>query len=150
MCCAQWETFSGPVRVRCRFRTFVHRGSWEKPGKPDIGHERNWTSFDKDSSRRVENITTLRESPCVSGCRGYSSPSPRTDSGELTFVARKGWKRKIGRQLHPRLCSRAVCPDDGYQFCSNRRSNVSRLRFWPNTRYRINGWGFNAGWQLIS
>lgn len=63
MCCAQWETFSGPVRsvaifVRCTPRVMG------KPGKPDIGHERNWTSFDKGSSRRVENITT-REPSCM-------------------------------------------------------------------------------------
>lgn len=63
MCCAQWETFSGPVRsvaifVRCTSRVMG------KPGKPDIGHERNWDSFDKGSSRRVENITT-REPSCM-------------------------------------------------------------------------------------
>lgn len=63
MCYAQWETFSGPVRsvaifVRCAPRVMG------KPGEPDIGHERNWTSFDKGSSRRVENITT-HEPPCM-------------------------------------------------------------------------------------
>lgn len=41
--------------------------------------------------------------------------------------------------------------DDGYQFSSNRRSNVSRPRFVGLTFGIVNGWGFNerTGWQLI-
>lgn len=96
-----------------------------KPGEPDIGHERNWASFDKTSSRRVENITT-RESPCV--CGAARLLLPELYSGELTFVARKGWKRKIAGQLHPRLCSRAVCSMTVTNLVLTAVTNVSR---WP-------------------
>lgn len=94
-----------------------------KPGKPDIGHERNWASFDKGSSRRVENITT-RESLYV----GLLISSPKRFR-RINVRREKGMEKKNCAAVTSETLFASRLSDDGYQFSSNRRSNVSRPRF---------------------
>lgn len=106
--------FANPVRTYARNETWRPVRSLPLSLRRSQGHGKtgltgHWsrteleTSFDK--SRRVESVTT----------RLVRGDTPRADSSELTSAAeRKGWKRKIARQLHPRFCSSRLS-DDGYR-----------------------------------